>query len=404
MTYKNLVDSLKDIITAHYMVKTYGYGTISDISFPDNEEPPNYPYIFVNPVDVSNTRNSFNWTFNLIAMTQVNDGEDSELAGQDECMQIIQDIVSVFTNTNDDPLLDITTPFTVTPFVERFQDDVVGATAVLTINYAKAIDGCDTPFPPGTGAGRPSGSCPQVLVTDGDDSEHWVDAGGSYTCLPATSKSGIFYQRVIPWDNYRDDDPENSVGWLRRYTDTYDYTPPTNPEYISLKANGYEGNDTNCRLAQPNSFGNYWRYTDRGGNQYVEYFGNDNPQGNYCIDHLTGLGIYVEVPQVYENYTWAQAIDAAVAFTGEGYDDWRLADINEYLTILNYNDLNNAWGTAYTPWMNEKMRQYGARYWLGCRNNDGDFNFFQTNGATIGSTTSTTLTLPHSLKVRNHFW
>ena len=404
MTYKNLVDNLKDIITAHYMVKTYGYGTISDISVPDNEEPPNYPYVFVNPDSISNGLSSFEWTFNLIVMTQVNDGEDAEVSGQDECIQIIQDIVSTYVSSMDNPLITFEEPFSVTPFKERFSDDVVGATALITLNYGKAIDGCDTPFPPGTGGNRPSGSCPQVLVTDGDDSEHWVDAGGSYSCLPATAKSGIFYQRVIPFDNERTDDPENSVGWLRRYTDTYDYTPPTNPQYIAALANGYEGNDANCRLAQLNAFGNYWRFTDRSGNQYIEVDNNTNPQGNYCIDNLTGLGIYVDVPYDYENYTWAQAIDNAASFTGEGYDDWRLADVGEFLAIYNMNDWVNAWTVAYTPWLNNRLRAYGARLWMGCRDRDGNFVYTITNGGTIATTTSTTLTLPHSIKVRNHFW
>jgi hypothetical protein len=31
-------------------------------------------------------------------------------------------------------------------FKERFQDDVVGATATVTINYGKALDGCDNPY------------------------------------------------------------------------------------------------------------------------------------------------------------------------------------------------------------------------------------------------------------------
>jgi hypothetical protein len=401
MTYQFVINRLKEIINAHPFIHTYGYGNLSDIAVPETKEAPDYPYAFINPIQTSVTNKSFSATFNLIVMTQVLDNEDDELFGQSNCMKYINDILSQFVLTNNDPLMSVSFPVNMTPFKERFQDDVVGATAVVTMSYGKPMSVCDSPI---TGLSPSEPYCPQTLVVDGDGSNHFLDAGDSYTCLPATAKEGIFYQRVIPWDNYRTDDPENSVGWLRRYTDTYDYTPPENPKEIAALANGYAGTDANCLLAQDNSFGNRFRYTDRLGNQYVEHFGNDNPQGNYCIDHLTGLGIYVDVPQQYENYTWAEAIDAAVAFTGEGYDDWRLADINEYLTILNYNDLVNAWGTAYTPWMNERLRQYGARFWLGCRNNDGDFNFFQTNGATIGSTTSTTLTMNHSLKVRNHFW
>lgn len=401
MTYQFVINRFKEIIEAHPFIRTYGYGNISDIAVPETKEAPDYPYAFINPVQTQLNQKSFTATFNLIVMTQVLDNEDDELFGQSNCMKYINDILSQFVLTTNDPLLSVGFPVSMTPFKERFQDDVVGSTASVTISYGKGMSVCDSPI---TGLEPSEPYCPQTLVIDGDGSDHFLDAGDTYTCLPATAKSGIFYQRVIPWDNFRTDDPENSVGWLRRYSTTYDYTPPENPKEIALLANGYAGTDANCLLAQNNSFGNRFRYTDRLGNQYVEHLDNKNPQGNYCIDHLTGLGIYVDVPYDYENYTWEQAINAAVAFTGEGYDDWRLADVNEYLTILNYNDLTNAWTTAYTPWMNERMRQYGARFWLGCRNNDGAFNFFQTNGATIGSTTSTTLTMPHSLKVRNHFW
>ena len=146
MNYKTLIDTLENIITNHLFVKTYGYGNISDISVPDNEEPADYPYVFLNPVNVSLDRQQFVVTLNMIAMTQVKDSEDKELAGQDLCINIIADIISQFTNTTDYSLFDIQTPTLITPFKERFQDDVVGATASLTIVYGKPIDGCDVPI------------------------------------------------------------------------------------------------------------------------------------------------------------------------------------------------------------------------------------------------------------------
>ena len=146
MTYKELIDTLEQIIINHWMVETYGYGNISDIMVPDNEEPANYPYVFINPVDIDMDRTNFAVNLNMIAMTQVQDGEDNELSGQDLCVRILSDIISEFTNTDGFPLYDVSLPVSITPFKERFQDDVVGATAALTINYAKAIDGCNTPI------------------------------------------------------------------------------------------------------------------------------------------------------------------------------------------------------------------------------------------------------------------
>ena len=135
MTYKETIDSILATINSHSFVETSGYGNISDINVPDNEEPPNYPYVFVNPVDCTLDRQAFEVDLNLIGMTQVNDNEEDEIFGQSLMIQILSDIISEYTNTTDDPLFDIVTPVSVTPFKERFADDVVGATAALTIRY-----------------------------------------------------------------------------------------------------------------------------------------------------------------------------------------------------------------------------------------------------------------------------
>ena len=404
MTYKNIVDSLETIINAHNFIETYGYGNLSDIAVPDNEEPPNYPYAFVNPVDVSNGRNSFSWTFNLIVMTQVNDNEDAEIAGQDECMQIIQDIVSIYTNTTNDPLLDIETPFTMTPFKERFQDDVVGATAVLTINYAKAIDGCDTPF--SAIIPESPADCPQVLVVDGDESEHWVDAGDTYSCLPAVAKSGIFYQRQIPWEN-NDPSVDGSVYWHVQ-NGTYDYTPPVNPLYVASLKNGYVGSDEGCLIMQPNQFGNFFRFTNDRGQQYVEGFaqspGNISDDPRYCIDHLNGLGWYVQQAYVDNvNRTFAEAIQFANTFSYNGLGDWRVAGISEYLNSVNFNDYANSFGNVYCPFIDPLTRQYGGFFHSGTFTKDNQYVAMSTNSGTISLSTNPAATRGHILLVRNHY-
>ena len=148
MNYKTIIDTLKTTSNSHLMVETVGYGNLSDIEVPDNEEPPNYPYVFINPVSVAVNRNEFSVTVNLIGMTQVRDKEQNEIDGQDMMIAILTDIIARFgiDVSATYPLIDIQFPFSVTPFKERFQDDVVGATVSLTINYGKAIEGCEIAF------------------------------------------------------------------------------------------------------------------------------------------------------------------------------------------------------------------------------------------------------------------
>jgi hypothetical protein len=102
--------------------------------------------MFINPVNINQDRRFMNFNFNLIMMEQVPDGEDNEIQGQDECITFIQDVLAKFTNSNNNYLMDVQLPVTITPFKERFQDSVVGATANVTITYAKALDLCDPRF------------------------------------------------------------------------------------------------------------------------------------------------------------------------------------------------------------------------------------------------------------------
>jgi hypothetical protein len=144
MIYKDILDKLETLANNHYFIEQFGYGNLSDIEVPDNEQPPKYPYMFVNPVSINQDRRFITFNFNLIMMEQVADGEDNEIKGQDACITYIQDIVANFTNDTETLLMDVVLPFNITVFKERFQDSVVGATANLTISYAKALDNCDS--------------------------------------------------------------------------------------------------------------------------------------------------------------------------------------------------------------------------------------------------------------------
>ena len=148
MKYLDLVNLVKGLIDEHDFIETYGYGDISDISFPDSEDAPDYVYAFLNPAGQSIAERQFSATFNLIVMEQVNEGDDSEVEGQSLCIAIIQDILAQLYKRTEDgyELVDVSFPVSIEVFKERFQDDVVGATATVTINYGKALDGCNNPY------------------------------------------------------------------------------------------------------------------------------------------------------------------------------------------------------------------------------------------------------------------
>lgn len=245
-----------------------------------------------------------------------------------------------------------------------------------------------------------------VSVTDGDGRVYSVAAGGSYTCLEATPKVGIFYQRVIPWDQ-NDSSIDGLVYW-HITQGTYNYTPPTNPKYIALLPNNYSGNDTNALLFQQNAFDNYYRFTNDVGEQFVESFAesgsNTSSNPRYCIDHFTGLGWYVQ--DAYNDQVSRTIGDAATyvnSFSYGGYSDWRLADTAEYLNAVNYNDWTNSYNGVYAPFVDPLIRNYGGALWFGTYTKDNKFVAMDTNSSTIQLTTSTTITKDHLLMVRNHY-
>lgn len=146
MTYKEIVDLIKDTCNDNYFINDFSYGNISDINTPDDQEPVNYPYAFLNPVSISQTEQFATLNANLIIMTQTYETLEEELIGQSNCVNYLNQIIGRLKMNLDNPLVDFNFPVTVTPFKERFSDNVVGATANLSITFPYGFDDCDTPF------------------------------------------------------------------------------------------------------------------------------------------------------------------------------------------------------------------------------------------------------------------
>lgn len=146
MTYEEIVQTIEGVCENHLFINTFGYGDISDINTPDTEQAPDYPYMFLNPTSIQSDNKVSRFSFNLISMTQAKDTKADTIKHQSLCIQYLSDVISKVNMTLENPLIEISTPFTITPFKERFSDDVVGATASLTIIYNSPLDICDKPY------------------------------------------------------------------------------------------------------------------------------------------------------------------------------------------------------------------------------------------------------------------
>ncbi len=149
MNYQQVVNTLIAAIDDHLLINQSGYGNLSDIHTPDSEKAPDYPYAFLNPTGITVGDSYSAFQFNLVIMDQIIDGEGSEnqeIFVQSNCVMYLQDIISRFRQTTSHPLIDITVDVNATPFKERFEDNVAGVGAQITVQAGIPLDGCDAPY------------------------------------------------------------------------------------------------------------------------------------------------------------------------------------------------------------------------------------------------------------------
>ena len=140
MTYKEIVDRVKDVVNQHQMLADFGYGNLSDIKTNDqNSGEADYPYAFLNPTSHTRTGQAITYRFNLIVMDLVLDTDFLKI--QSETQQYIDDILGNLRFTYTDQV-DLTLNVTLTPFKERFQDEVAGMTATLEVEIPLALNDC----------------------------------------------------------------------------------------------------------------------------------------------------------------------------------------------------------------------------------------------------------------------
>ena len=151
MTYKDVINRFEDVANAHYMIKDFGYGQLSDIKAHSQDHEADYPYLFLNPTPHTRSGIIMEYNFNMIMMDIAVDEDDdlgNWIAIQSQCQQYIDDVIAeLYYGYTDKPEIDYTN-VTYTPFKERFQDSLAGMTASITIKVPTPINQCIAPIEP----------------------------------------------------------------------------------------------------------------------------------------------------------------------------------------------------------------------------------------------------------------
>lgn len=151
MTYKQIVDRVKQVVFDHKILVDFGYGGLTDIKTrhandtdEGNDAEADYPYVFLNPTNHTRTGQAITYRFNMIVMEMAKD-DAAVLEIQSNCQQYIDDILAQLRFGYTDQV-DLTLNVGLTPFKERFQDTVAGMTATLEIVVPTPLNQCIAPF------------------------------------------------------------------------------------------------------------------------------------------------------------------------------------------------------------------------------------------------------------------
>ena len=156
MNYKDVVNRIQTIVEDHKMLVDFGYGQVSDIKTraqgtEGEVNDADYPYLFLNPTQHVRTQQQITYNFNMIVMDMAREEEAHEYQNflniQSDSIQYIDDVVArLYYFYKDKP--EVSMDLNYTPFYERFQDDLAGATATLSIVVPNSINECIAPFNP----------------------------------------------------------------------------------------------------------------------------------------------------------------------------------------------------------------------------------------------------------------
>ena len=163
MTYKEIINRFRSVVSAHRMLQDFGYGQLSDLKTQSQlgpeEQGVDYPYLFLLPGQSTRQGPVMNYNFQMVVMdmarTEEGDVYDNYITIQSQCQQYIDDVLAhLYYYYKDQPDIQLTN-ISYVPFKEKYQDELAGMTAGITIQVPTPLNDCITPFGPVDNGGEP---------------------------------------------------------------------------------------------------------------------------------------------------------------------------------------------------------------------------------------------------------
>lgn len=151
LTLNNLITKLQTIASNHLQINHFGYGDIWEILEKNSTTPIDMPLMWVVIGNATTANSTMTYNFTVVIGDLVNKDESNELEVQSDTILICKDVISEIKALADDDEQDIffdsnhDTQWTLTPFTERFDDELSGWSFEFAIVIPYTNSNCITP-------------------------------------------------------------------------------------------------------------------------------------------------------------------------------------------------------------------------------------------------------------------
>lgn len=172
-TINNIFQLFKIISESHYQINGFVYGDINEVESYDKLK---YPLLIASPILSVVSENVINHTYRISISDLVRKDEENQIEIWSDTQQILNDLIKVF--RYDSVEFELIGEPILTPFKEKWGDDVSGWQADFEIQFSFDSQVCNVPIDTFLFQSK---SCQDVTITDGETIIE-VASGGTYTC------------------------------------------------------------------------------------------------------------------------------------------------------------------------------------------------------------------------------
>lgn len=148
-TYKQTTEFFRQLCLSHMLIKSFGVGDPSDIDVETNIETyQRFPMCFMIPQQSSmDGGGKLTLNFSFVVADIAENNEELQINTVNNCLMILQDICSRLVQTTwTEEGIKLETPINFVPFMEKFNNNLVGITAEFSVILKSPFNNCSAAF------------------------------------------------------------------------------------------------------------------------------------------------------------------------------------------------------------------------------------------------------------------